>query len=128
MIHEGTKIDIASLLKQVNITFKNHVNAWENSYLNSDVWSPSPEGFLRANFDVAIQSNYSVSAVVASDDKGKVLAVYTLKLASTEVLEGESAAALLATRLASSIYSMPLVLEGDSLITIQTSNCPESIP
>lgn len=54
MIHEGSKIDIASFLKQVKLTFNNHVHAWENSTLSLDVWSPPPKNCLKANFNLSL--------------------------------------------------------------------------
>lgn len=76
---------------------------------------------------MAIRYNFSVVAAVVSDEKGRVLAVCASKPNSVDINEGEAYAALLASRLANSIGSIPLLLEGDFLIIVQALKNPNCI-
>lgn len=64
-----------------------------------DSWKPPPQGFIKANFDRAIRSGYSVAATVLSDENGQMLAACSSKIKSINFTEGEAFVALLATRL-----------------------------
>jgi hypothetical protein len=73
---------------------------------------PPPDGSLKANFDVAVRSNFSVDSTIVIEEKGKVLAVCTSKLNTIEVNE-EAFATSLAYRLVYLLDLKPLFLEGD---------------
>jgi hypothetical protein len=59
-----------------------------------------------------------------SDEKGDILSAATQKLHSTNALQGEAHAALLAIRLADSMGCRLVALEGDALIVILAINNP----
>jgi hypothetical protein len=73
------------------------IEAWESKSLQADLWIPPPDGSLKANFDVAVRSNFSVNSTVVVEEKGKVLAVCTSKLNTIEVNEGEAFATCIAS-------------------------------
>jgi hypothetical protein len=81
-------------------------------------WDPPPLCSFKVNFDVAIRPTFAVAGAVLRDHSGKFLAVNTLKLPPMDALMGEAHAALLASRLAVSMGCSPLIIEGDSLLTI----------
>jgi hypothetical protein len=53
-------------------------------------------GCVKANFDVAVKNSFAMAAAVLSDDLGNIVVAASQKLVSTNVLQGEAAAALLA--------------------------------
>jgi hypothetical protein len=59
-----------------------------------------------------------------SDDLGNIVATASQKLVSTDVLQGEAAAALLAVRLAVFFGCDQLLLEGDALLVVLAINNP----
>jgi len=67
---------------------------------------------------VVICPTFAVAAAVLQDHSGKFLAVNTLKLPPMDALMDEAHEALLASRLAVSMGYSPLIIEGDSLLTI----------
>jgi hypothetical protein len=98
-------------------TLKPHdLLAWQNSNLVD--WDPLSLGSFKVNFDVAIRPTFAVAAAVLQDHSEKFLAVNTLKLPPIDALMGEAHAALLASKLAVSMGCSPLIIEGDSLLTI----------
>lgn len=87
VVHNNSyKLDITSLLKQINITVKSHLQAWKNKSPTRSLWKPPPLGFLKANFDLAIRSKFSVASVVNSDETEMVIAACSRKLDSTKVI------------------------------------------
>jgi hypothetical protein len=99
-----------TILKYIKNTTQHYLLAWHNSNLAD--WDPPPLGSFKVNFDVAIRPTFAVAA------SEKFLTVNTLKLPPMDALMGEAHAALLASRLAVSMGCSPLIIEGDSLLTI----------
>jgi hypothetical protein len=58
---------------------------------------------IKGNFDVVMRGSLAVAAAVISDDNGSIFATATLELSSTDALQGEAHAAILAARLV--VYS-----------------------
>ncbi|GLT52862.1 hypothetical protein SLA2020_261760 [Shorea laevis] len=86
-VHNNSyKLDITSLLKQINITVKSHLQAWKNKLPTRSLWKPPPLGFLKANFDLAIRSKFSVASVLNIDETEMVIAACSWKLDSTKVI------------------------------------------
>lgn len=56
-----------ALNHQVISTSRSHLLAWENISPSKSVWTLPPLGFLKANFDVAIQNGLAVAAAILSD-------------------------------------------------------------
>lgn len=67
VVHNSYKINIKNILKQISFTVKNHMNAWDNISPSVDLWNPPPDGSLKANFDVAVRSKFSVTLAVVND-------------------------------------------------------------
>jgi hypothetical protein len=85
-------------------------------------WDPLPLGSFKVNFDVAIRPTFAVAAAILRDHSEIFLAVNTLKLPPIDALMDEAHATLLAFRLAVSMGCSPLIIEGESLLTILTLN------
>jgi hypothetical protein len=67
---------------------------------------------------VAIRPTFVVAAIVLQEHSENFLTINTLKLPPMDALMGEAHAALLASRLTVSMDCSPLIIEGDSLLTI----------
>ena len=85
---------------------------------------PSAAGWVKGNFDVAVNDYYSVAAAVISNDRGDIVGAATQKLHCTDALQGEALATLLASRLAASLGYKFLALERDALLVVLAINCP----
>ena len=99
-----------------------HLQAWKASSFGQSIWQPPPIGFMKINFDVAINSYFSVTAAVLSNTSGDIISAFTKKLLSTEVNKGESIAALTGIDLAILQGCNNLLIEGDSLVSILAIN------
>ena len=60
------------------------------------LWVPPAVGWIKANFNVAVKNFFAVAVAVLSDELGNIVAAASLKLVSTDVLQGEATTALLA--------------------------------
>jgi len=67
---------------------------------------------------VAIRPTFVDAAIVLQEHSENFLTINTLKLPPMDALMGEAHAALLASRLTVSMDCSPLIIEGDSLLTI----------
>lgn len=110
-------------MKTVKSTIGHHLSAWQSAS-GEAVWVPPPVGSYTVNFDVAIRPDFAVAAATLRDHEGAFIAVNSLKLPSMDAGLGEAHAALLAVRLAVSCGCSPLVIEGDSLVTVMAINNP----
>jgi hypothetical protein len=124
LMHKGTKLDPKSVLKLINNSVSHHIAAWKSNTDCVDDWSPPPMGYLKANFDVAIRPQFAVAAAILRDHNGEILAACSQRLPHMDSNQGEAKAALLAVQLAFNSGPLPLILEGDSLITILAINFP----
>jgi hypothetical protein len=66
-------------LDQISNSVKAHKVAWNDATFNS-ISSPSLLGNFNANFDVAVESDFLVLAMVLSDSNGKIIHVATKHL------------------------------------------------
>jgi hypothetical protein len=80
--------------------------------------------FFKVNFNVAIRPNFTVAATTLRDHNGNFVVVNSLKLSPMNAILGEAHAALLVIRLAYVHGCSPLVIEGDSLLTILAIKVP----
>ena len=80
--------------------------------------------FLKANFDVAIRPQFVVAVAILRDHKGEILVACSQRLPHMDSNQGEAKAALIAVQLAPNSGPLPLILEGDSLVTILAINSP----
>jgi hypothetical protein len=51
---------------------KHHNLAWTDAK-SSSLWSPPLSGNIKANFDVAVKSEFSIAAMVLSDSNGNII-------------------------------------------------------
>jgi hypothetical protein len=117
LVHKGTVTSPSLAFFQLSRIVHMHVTARRDCSLPS-LWVPPDVGWLKANFDVAVKDSFAVAAAVLSDDQRNIFAAATQRLFSTDVLQGEAAAALLAVRLAVSSGCDHLLLEGDALLVV----------
>lgn len=88
------------------------------------LWFPPLMGSVKGNFDVAVHDSFVVPAAVISDSLSNIVLAAMHKLPSTDVLQGEAFAALLATLLAVSCGCNNFFLEGDALLVLLAVNNP----
>lgn len=89
VVHNSYNVDIPSLLKQIKLTVKSHVQAWENVAPVHNIWKATPTCFLKANFDVSIRKSFFVISTFISNDKGEILIAGIATISSTKVNLGE---------------------------------------
>lgn len=118
MIHESIQPEPLAILKIIKTSTWHHLSTWQHGESDSAEWMPPPFGTFKVNFDVAIRPTFVVIAATLRDHSGNFLAVNYLKLSSTDANLGEAHATLLAVRLAASFGCSPLIIEGDSMLTI----------
>jgi len=123
LIHEAIQPNRAIVLQLLKFTLDSHYLAWKALELPS-LWTPPCSGFLKCNFDVAIRDNFAVAAAVISNSDGEIILAATQKLSITDALAGEAFAALLTSRLATSVGLENFLLEGDALLVILAVNQP----
>jgi hypothetical protein len=95
-----------------------HCKAWTDSTLSS-IWSPPLPGTTKANFDVALSSDFAVATIVVSDFNGNIIGAATKKILTKDVALGEAQAALLAVHIAASCDVYSLILALNVVLAIQ---------
>ena len=78
-------------------------------------WRPPPQGWVKANFDVAVRDNLVVFAALFCDDS-KIIYAATEKANAMPPLQAEACAALFTIRMARDLYLNNVIFEGDSLL------------
>ena len=73
---------------------------------------------------MAVRGSFAVATTMISDDNSSIFAVATLKLSSTDALQGEAHATLLAAHLVAFSGFGSFLLEGDALLIIFAINSP----
>jgi hypothetical protein len=73
---------------------------------------------------MAVKHSFVVAVAVLSDEFGNIIAAASKKLVSTDVMQKEAAATLLAVRLAAFSRCDHLLLEGDALLVVLAINNP----
>jgi hypothetical protein len=109
---------------QIASTTVNHCKVWIDSILFT-IWSPPLLGTIKANFDVALSSNFAVTATVISDSNGNTIRSTTKKILIKDVALGEAQANLLAIHIVASCGVYPLILEGDVLNVVLAIQQPQ---
>jgi hypothetical protein len=104
--HDGLTFDALKVSAHINKIAFEHFQAW-NSVSDAPVekWIPPAPNWIKINFDTAIRDNFSAQAAVCRN-------------------MGEALAAQLAISVASSFSFNRFILEGDSLVVIQSLNSP----
>ena len=106
----------------MNKTYEEHKNAWRNQLTKppkDSSWTPPPLNWIKLNFDAAIREDKASVAVVAKDQKGKLIGAWTELLEQTEPLLGEAKVAWLAIKKATDKGFKRIILEGDALNVIE---------
>jgi hypothetical protein len=62
VVHNSTQVDVHSLLKQLRLTVNSHNQAWDIFVSVRTLWKAPPHGYIKANFDAAIQFLCSLSS------------------------------------------------------------------
>ena len=75
-------------------------------------WTPSPLNWIKLNFNAAIREDEASMAMVARDQKGKLIAAWTEQLEQTEPLLGEAKATLLAIKKTADEGFKRIILKG----------------
>ena len=120
-IHDGVIPDINVLAKSSRKTSLDHAAAWKTTFaLTQELWSPSPAGSFKVNFDTAIRKQFSVQAAVYRDSKGHIIKALSQISPPCDANYGEALAAQLAVSLDLKTFS----LEGDSSVIIAALKTP----
>jgi Na+-transporting NADH:ubiquinone oxidoreductase subunit NqrE len=93
--------------------------------VSSSLWNLPLPGTVKANFDVAVKSDFAVAAMVLSDFNGNIVQAITKRLSSTNAAIGKAQAALLAIQSAASLWAYSLILEGDAINIILAIQKPD---
>ncbi|KAE8037548.1 hypothetical protein FH972_010129 [Carpinus fangiana] len=72
LIHKRLVLNPVFCLKSISSMVRAHLKALLDSSSVPEAWDRSPQGLLKANFDVVIRSMFSVAAVVLSDHIGLI--------------------------------------------------------
>jgi hypothetical protein len=124
LVHNEVHPVLAKSLQHILIAMKHHNLAWADAK-SSSLWSPPLPGNIKANFDVAVKSDFSVAAMVLSDSNGNIIQAITKRLSTTDAAIGEAQAALLAIQSAASFGVYSLILEGDAINIILAIQNPD---
>lgn len=84
------------------------------------LWEHPPEDWCKINFNNSIQKDALAVVAICRDSTGSVLGIETKLHPSASPLLGECLAAKLAIELAISLKISHLIIEGDSLVAIQS--------
>ena len=128
---EGIKTSPEMVARQVTKTYEKHKNAWRNQSTKSpkdSSWTPPPLNWIKLNFDVAIREDKASVAVVARDQRGKLIGAWTEQLEQTKPLLGEAKATWLAIKKAADEGFKRIILEGDALNVIEPLKNKAVIP
>jgi hypothetical protein len=122
-VHDGVVPVFSRIAFQISSSLEHHLSAWRAADYPS-LWLPPAYGWLKGNFDVAVRGTFSVAVGVISDAFGNIIMADSHKLSSTDALAGEAFAALLTSRMASSLTRDNFCLEGDALLVVSAINNP----
>ncbi|GLT55504.1 hypothetical protein SLA2020_286190 [Shorea laevis] len=114
LVHNLVYLVLSKSLQQIALKLKAYKLTWNDSKATT-LWNLPPPGTVKANFDVAVKSDFSVAAMVLSGSNGNILHDATNRLSSTDVAVGEAQVALLATQSATSLGIHSFLLEGDAI-------------
>ena len=92
---EGIKTSLKKVARQVNKTYEKHKNVWRNQLTKppkDSSQTPPPLNWIKLNFNAAIREDKASMAMVARDQKGKLIATWTEQLEQTKPLLGEAKA------------------------------------
>jgi hypothetical protein len=124
LVHNEVHPVLAKSLQHILIAVKHHNLAWVDAK-SSSLWSPPLPGNIKANFDVAVKSEFYVAVMVLSDYNGNIIQAITKRLSTTDTAIGEAQAALLAIQSVASFGVYSLILEGDAINIILTIQNPD---
>ena len=89
-------------------------------------WIPPAPNQIKINFDTAIRDDFSAQAGVCRSSDGTIIHIASLISPPCSPNMGEALAVQLTTLVAHSLSLDRFILEGDSLVIIQTLNSPLS--
>jgi hypothetical protein len=124
LVHQSLIPSPSRFLIQIASTMANHCKAWTDSTLSS-IWFPPLLGTTKANFDVALSSNFVVATMVVSDSRSNIIGGTTKKILTKDVALGEAQVALLMVHTATSCGAYSLILEGDALNVVLAIQQPQ---
>ena len=81
----------------------------------SSICSPPLPSSTKANFDVALSSDFTVAVTVVSDSNGNIIRAATKKILTKDVALGEALAAFLAVQTIASYSAYSLILKWNAL-------------
>ena len=128
---EGIKTSPEMVARQVNKTYEEHKNAWRNQSTKSpkdSSWTPPPLNWIKLNFDAAIREGKASMALVARDQRGKLIGAWTEQLDQIESVLGEAKASWLAIKKAADEGFKRIILEGDVLNVIESLKNKAVVP
>nr|XP_023875554.1 uncharacterized protein LOC111988030 [Quercus suber] len=117
------------LAADINKSFKSHFEAWLSIYPSTaSQWQPPPTGWIKFNFDAAIQPNATFISIVGHDPNGMIISVCTTKEPSQSLVWGEAKAALLAISTTINLGYKFVIFEGNAKVVIDSIVCSSSDP
>jgi hypothetical protein len=125
LIHDAVIPIPTKVLKELLFYVDMHISTWNDNALPS-LWDPPPLSNIKANFDVAMRGNSTVSEAIISESSGNIIMAATQELLSLDVLKGGLwlLYLLLASRLAVLLSFGNLSLDGDALLVVLAINSP----
>ncbi|KAB1201363.1 hypothetical protein CJ030_MR0G003935 [Morella rubra] len=120
LVHHGGNLNIIHLLWTICSRYHELICVWLEKVSNlHPVWHPPPLDSWKFNFDVAIWKSLAFTTIVYRDYEGNILFVRTKRLL---LLVGEARASLFAAQEVFLILDVPIILEGDSLLVMDSIN------
>lgn len=123
LVHHGGNLNIIHLLWIICSQYHELICVWLEKVSNlHPVWHPPPLDSWKFNFDVAIRKSLAFTTIVYRDHEGNILFVRTKRLPPSGLLVGEARASLFAAQEVFLILDVPIILEGDSLLVMDSIN------
>jgi hypothetical protein len=113
--HDGLIPNALVISSTINKTVLEHHSALTTKLVKTpEVWKcHSP--YFKINYDTAIRDSFSVQVAVCRNSTGSIIKCISFISSHCTAIYGETLAALLATRLATSLGLSSFILEDDSL-------------
>jgi hypothetical protein len=123
--YDGLTFDALKVSAHINKIAFEHFQAW-NSVSDAPVekWIPLAPNWIKINFDTAIRDNFFAQAAICRNSDGTIIHMASLISPPCSPNLGEALAAQLAISIASSSSFDRFILEGDSLVVIQSLKSP----
>jgi hypothetical protein len=97
LVHDEIQHSPSKAIYEISCSFSVHLAAWRELVLSS-LWVPLVVGWIKGNSDVAVKGSFKIAVAVISNKSESIIRAATQKLHSSNAMQGEALAALLASR------------------------------